>query len=217
MLIVNQGHEVLVIYPVEFARYGLFSLKMQQLDRSLGDYQVFAPQDPRGFLSKYFGPRFKLRSHPEQHRRHRAALLDSATHAVVFWDGSERLGDYVFLATLRRKKLWTIPIETTRVVNRDAGQEFDVYIGRKGPWGNPYAIGPDGDRDDVIAKYESFFRKEILGNEEKLKSLLTLRGKRLGCHCKPARCHGDVIAEYLNNLEPQDHIDEQPDLFRNTT
>ena len=28
-----------------------------------------------------------------------------------------------------------------------------VYIGRPSPWGNPYAIGRDGTRDDVIAKY----------------------------------------------------------------
>ena len=29
-----------------------------------------------------------------------------------------------------------------------------VYIGRPSIWGNPYAIGRDGTRDDVIAKYE---------------------------------------------------------------
>ncbi len=31
--------------------------------------------------------------------------------------------------------------------------------------------------------------------------VLALKGKTLGCHCKPAACHGDVIAEYLNVLD----------------
>ena len=29
-----------------------------------------------------------------------------------------------------------------------------VYIGRGSKWGNPFRIGPDGDRAAVIAKYE---------------------------------------------------------------
>jgi hypothetical protein len=31
-----------------------------------------------------------------------------------------------------------------------------------------------------------------------------LKGKTLGCFCKPEACHGDVIAEYLNNLQDVD-------------
>ena len=30
---------------------------------------------------------------------------------------------------------------------------FDVYIGRPSKWGNPYSIGPDGTREEVIEKY----------------------------------------------------------------
>ncbi|ASF45912.1 DUF4326 domain-containing protein [Methylovulum psychrotolerans] len=33
------------------------------------------------------------------------------------------------------------------------------------------------------------------------RELLQLRGKVLGCHCKPAACHGDVLANYLNSLD----------------
>ena len=29
-----------------------------------------------------------------------------------------------------------------------------VYIGRGSKWGNPFRIGPDGDRAAVIAKFE---------------------------------------------------------------
>jgi hypothetical protein len=28
--------------------------------------------------------------------------------------------------------------------------------------------------------------------------ILVLKGKTLGCFCKPNPCHGDVIAEYLD-------------------
>src|SRR5690554_3305781 len=31
-----------------------------------------------------------------------------------------------------------------------------VYIGRPSKWGNPFVIGKDGDRDEVIAKYRQW-------------------------------------------------------------
>jgi hypothetical protein len=30
-----------------------------------------------------------------------------------------------------------------------------------------------------------------------------LRGKTLGCFCKPHPCHGDIIAAYLDSLEDE--------------
>lgn len=41
---------------------------------------------------------------------------------------------------------------TTRVVHCKR-EPYDVYIGRGSKWGNPFKIGPDGSRADVIAKY----------------------------------------------------------------
>lgn len=70
----------------------------------------------------------------------------------------------------------------------------DVYIGRPSKWGNPYVIGRDGDRDEVIAKYERF----ILGNHELLSALSELKGKTLGCFCKPLACHGDVLVRLVD-------------------
>ena len=80
------------------------------------------------------------------------------------------------------------------VVNHHV-DNYDVYIGRPSKWGNPYSIGKDGNRSEVIAKY----RKYILGNQELLNDLHELEGKVLGCWCKPKACHGDVIAELVNN------------------
>ena len=33
---------------------------------------------------------------------------------------------------------------------------YDVYIGRPGPWGNPFEIGKAGTRKEVINKYREW-------------------------------------------------------------
>lgn len=35
-----------------------------------------------------------------------------------------------------------------------------VYIGRGSKWGNPFVIGRDGDRAEVITKYERWLRTQ---------------------------------------------------------
>lgn len=83
----------------------------------------------------------------------------------------------------------------TKVVHvRD--HTHDVYIGRPSMWGNPYVIGPDGTRSQVIKKYRAWFHSMLEHPEFKQKVEL-LRGRTLGCYCKPLSCHGDVIVEYL--------------------
>ncbi len=72
---------------------------------------------------------------------------------------------------------------------------YDIYIGRGGIWGNPFIIGVDGTRDEVIAKY----RVHIMDNKDLFNRIPELRGKILGCHCKPAACHGDVLKELFYN------------------
>ncbi len=70
-------------------------------------------------------------------------------------------------------------------------ESFDVRIDRATKWGNPFVIGRDGDRAEVIAKY----REWIAEQPELLAALPELRGKRLGCWCAPEPCHGDVLAD----------------------
>ena len=74
-------------------------------------------------------------------------------------------------------------------------EPFDVYIGRGSKWGNPFKIGRDGTRKEVINKY----RKMILENTELLNSLHELENKILGCWCKPNSCHGDVLKYLTDN------------------
>ena len=70
---------------------------------------------------------------------------------------------------------------------------YDVYIGRPSKWGNPFTIGKDGNRKEVIRKY----KKWILNQPELLKSLVELEDKVLGCWCYPKECHGDVLLNML--------------------
>lgn len=70
-----------------------------------------------------------------------------------------------------------------------------VYVGRPSQWGNPFVIGPDGSRADVIAKY----RAHLLGSPALMAALPELRGKDLVCWCAPCACHGDVLIIELAN------------------
>jgi len=93
----------------------------------------------------------------------------------------------------------------TTVVNLRNGP-FDVYLGRPGHgqdgcFGNPFMIGRDGTREEVIQKYRRYFEHRLGVDPEFRECVLDLRGKRLGCFCKPDECHGDVIAEWLDSLE----------------
>lgn len=94
---------------------------------------------------------------------------------------------------------------TTRVVNLYK-EPYDVYIGRPGKnqdgyFGNPFKLSKEETRDATIEKFKVYFLERILSDDEFKMNVLELRGKTLGCFCKPALCHGDVIVEYLNNLE----------------
>jgi hypothetical protein len=68
---------------------------------------------------------------------------------------------------------------------------YDIYIGRGSKWGNPFIIGKDGTREEVIESY----REWIQTKPELLSSLNELKNKTLGCWCAPKGCHGDILKE----------------------
>jgi hypothetical protein len=74
-------------------------------------------------------------------------------------------------------------------------EKYDIYIGRPSKWGNPFTIGRDGTREQVIEKY----RRWIMTQPELLAALPGLKGRVLGCWCKPKACHGDVLAELADD------------------
>lgn len=88
---------------------------------------------------------------------------------------------------------------STHVVNLKH-EPYDVYIGRPGPWGNPYSHKPSNVQGTVIVssvteaimKFEQYARSD---QEFVARIKRELKGKVLGCFCKPQPCHGDVLAK----------------------
>lgn len=69
-----------------------------------------------------------------------------------------------------------------------------VDIMRGTRWGNPFVIGRDGDRAEVVAKYRRWLWCEIQTRPGFSQLVRELHGKDLCCCCAPAACHGDVLA-----------------------
>ena len=77
--------------------------------------------------------------------------------------------------------------------------KYDIYIGRanlyynlpESKWANKWIIGKDGTREEVLEKY----RLWINSQPNLLADLHEIRGKVLGCWCKPLQCHGDILIE----------------------
>lgn len=85
----------------------------------------------------------------------------------------------------------------TPVVNLRRRPPGDVArIDRLTKYGNPFKVGIHGDRDACLALYRTYIRW-VLDNID-ADFLEPLRGRVLGCWCKPLACHGDVIAELLD-------------------
>lgn len=84
-----------------------------------------------------------------------------------------------------------------RVLNRhrDFIPADAIYIGRGSPYGNPYVMGKDGDRDEVVRMYEEYVERY-----PEFRQLIAdaLRGKDLVCFCAPKPCHGDVLIRIAN-------------------
>lgn len=82
----------------------------------------------------------------------------------------------------------------------------NLYVGRKGivfingerfpktdsKWHNPFKISKDLSREESINKYRLYITTKITNGELNLDEL---KDKVLGCWCRPAYCHGDVLVE----------------------
>lgn len=194
-------NNILIAYSSNFRNLKLFQSKTSKLLDNLENYSITALNDPNGLVESSFTSPTNLRINNKKSIREIKKILSDYQYAIFFWDGSE-IEQYIYTANILKIKSRTISIETTKVANKDKGEEYDIYIGRGTPWGNPFAIGDDGmSREDVIEKYKAYFNETYLNDPKKLNELKSLKNKILGCHCKPASCHGDIIATFLNSLE----------------
>lgn len=74
-----------------------------------------------------------------------------------------------------------------------------VYVGRPTKWGNPFVIGPDGTREEVIQKYREWLKARMVEGLDPSE----LRGKDLVCWCAPLPCHADILLEVANRPAEQ--------------
>eukprot|EP00466_Bigelowiella_natans_P011764 jgi/Bigna1/141355/aug1.62_g16063 len=91
-----------------------------------------------------------------------------------------------------------------------------VYIGRSvrfvegashSKWHNPFSVKKHG-RKRSLQLYEEWIisgvnpcTKKKRGQGPLMKDIGELKGKILGCWCKPLDCHGDVLLKLLSALE----------------
>ncbi|NBB11243.1 DUF4326 domain-containing protein [Pseudomonas sp. SLFW] len=185
-----------VIYPPEFLCYSKFERKLGRILQSR-EFRVVYSEDSNGYIAKFCDSHdivAQLYEKPEE-------AIKASTHAVFFEDRESyfEIKQQVFDLGIPYR---TIVLDLTIVVNKDRGDKYEVYVGRGTIWGNPYQMGVDGDRDEVIRKFRYDFEHGLLKASSDLeRNLDIVRGKVIACHCKPAACHGDVIASYLNALD----------------
>ena len=107
----------------------------------------------------------------------------------------------------QKKKVIHEPTIPTTVVHcmRD---KYDIYIGRANTrsglsaskWENPFPLpnkASEEQRAACIEKYKQWFFTQ----PELIAAIPELKGKVLGCWCKPKACHGDFLAELADNAQ----------------
>ena len=87
----------------------------------------------------------------------------------------------------------------------------NIYIGRAGVvfinnerypkqssiYCNPFKIGKDGDRNEVLDKYKDYIIKKLDNDINFKNELIKLKDKNLGCWCSPDPCHGDILLDLI--------------------
>jgi hypothetical protein len=96
-------------------------------------------------------------------------------------------------------KPWSIQVKNKKTYDGEG-----VYVGRPTSLGNPFKIGPDGSRNEVIEKYRHWLSEGLSGDNPAMRMFANLfdevseTGKlTLICWCAPEGCHADVIKEFL--------------------
>jgi hypothetical protein len=168
------------------------------------NYCIVSPLDPNELIKNFLS----LRTEPVTVVESKNWETAPITHAIVFADNE------IFRDELEKIRDLGIPlrlikIAVTRVINIKKDVQFAglksnaeyEYIGRGSYWGNPYSMFAEGDsREEVIRKFKYDFDYEKFPNKEK-SEVFKLAGKRLGCFCKPDACHGDILADFLNEWD----------------
>lgn len=101
----------------------------------------------------------------------------------------------------------------TTLINLRKTKRCDVRIDRHSIFGNPFKVGADGDRKQVLQKYKDYFYHRLEIDDKFREQVDGLKGKILGCWCFPDLCHGMVIIEYLDGIPYEQNINNPPSFF----
>lgn len=90
------------------------------------------------------------------------------------------------------------------IFNLKYGWQSDaVLVDRSSPWGNPFQIGRDGNRDEVCDLFETYAVDRLAREPEWLDKL---RGRDLVCRCRDdryprgsKRCHAETLLRLAND------------------
>lgn len=96
-----------------------------------------------------------------------------------------------------------IPIHVANKKNNPQGNTH--YVGRPTALGNPFLLGRDGNREEVIDEYSEWLNVMLQDpDSEQSRELGKLMASAreheeltLVCWCAPAACHADVVREVL--------------------
>jgi hypothetical protein len=89
-----------------------------------------------------------------------------------------------------------VEVVNMRSCNPPWGQPGDVRIDRRTKWGNPFMMQKESDRDRVCDDYERYYM--VVWKDLGLDISELMDAKRLGCWCKPKRCHGDFLKSLID-------------------
>lgn len=122
--------------------------------------------------------------------------------------GWENNPQYVYIGRPRKSDC---PKMTT-FLSRDEEAEY-ITAGEYGSLGNPIPVGPTPnnepcpwcekthhERGGTLKCYEMYLGWRIQADPKFFQVIKALAGKTLVCFCKPNPCHGDILADFCEEL-----------------
>lgn len=82
------------------------------------------------------------------------------------------------------------------ITNKETGKK-ERFPKKSSNFANPYKVGKDGNREEVLQKYKIYIEKKLENDDTLINELISLKGKNLGCWCYPDPCHGNILLELI--------------------
>ena len=95
-------------------------------------------------------------------------------------------------------------MKKTDVINIKDYEDTDyIYIGRPGKYGNPFSSKYSniatkvGSKDESLDKFRDYINNNPQLVDDLIRDLRDSGYSKLGCWCKPGKCHGDIYLEKI--------------------